>query len=34
MKLMPHVTELQKDALREFANVGAGHAATTLSRLL
>ena len=28
------LTEAQRDALREFANVGAGHAAATLSRLL
>ena len=28
------LTELQRDALRELANVGAGHAATSLSQLL
>jgi chemotaxis protein CheC len=28
------LTEPQRDALRELANVGAGHAATALSRLL
>jgi chemotaxis protein CheC len=31
---MPELTEVQKDALRELANIGAGHAATALSRLL
>lgn len=34
MTSMPDFTELQKDALRELANIGAGHAATALSRLL
>ena len=28
------LTEVQRDALRELANVGAGHAATSLSQLL
>jgi chemotaxis protein CheC len=28
------LTEVQRDALRELANVGAGHAATALSHLL
>lgn len=31
---MPQLTEDQRDALRELANIGAGHAATALSRLL
>ncbi len=31
---MPELTEVQRDALRELANIGAGHAATALSRLL
>ncbi len=34
MTPMPELTEPQRDALRELANIGAGHAATALSRLL
>ncbi|HUY39988.1 MAG TPA: chemotaxis protein CheC [Candidatus Dormibacteraeota bacterium] len=30
----PTLTELQKDALKEIGNIGAGHAATALSQLL
>jgi chemotaxis protein CheC len=31
---MLHLTDLQVDALKEVANIGAGHAATALSQLL
>lgn len=34
MTAMSELTELQRDALRELANIGAGHAATALSKLL
>ncbi|NNM93652.1 MAG: CheY-P-specific phosphatase CheC, partial [Candidatus Eremiobacteraeota bacterium] len=29
-----NLTDLQKDALKEVGNIGAGHAATALSQLL
>ncbi len=31
---LDHLSELQKDALKELGNIGAGHAATALSQLL
>lgn len=34
MKLFNHDTEFKMDVLREVGNIGAGHAATALSRLL
>lgn len=34
MTAAPSLTELQKDALKEVGNIGAGHAATALSQLL
>lgn len=34
MTAAPHLTDLQKDALKEVGNIGAGHAATALSQLL
>ena len=34
MPAIENLNELQKDALREVANIGAGHAATALSQML
>jgi chemotaxis protein CheC len=34
MTVAPTLSELQKDALKEIGNIGAGHAATALSQLL
>ena len=34
MLSLDHLSDLQKDALKELGNIGAGHAATALSQLL
>jgi chemotaxis protein CheC len=34
LTLLHQLTDVQRDALRELANIGAGHAATALSKLL